>query len=154
MRICAPSAARGVYQAVAADFGPPPSAEGVYGVTDAAFGPATTESGISGDLALVHEGSADPTLGCGPLVGFPAGAVAVVDRGECPFVDKVLRAQEAGAVAAIVVNNVAGNPIDLGGSAVVTIPSGMISMADGAVLKAGLPATGTFSSNPNVPPGP
>ncbi|AHE99881.1 PA domain-containing protein [Thioalkalivibrio paradoxus] len=131
---------------------PPSSAAGVYGVTGAAFGPATTESGVSGELALVNDGSGNPTLGCDPLVGFPATAIAVVDRGVCPFVQKVANAQAAGAVAVIVVNNIAGNPINLGGSdPSATIPSGMISLADGAALKAGLPATGTFSSNPNAP---
>lgn len=36
--------------------------------------------------------------------GFPAGGVALVQRGGCPFADKVLNAQDAGASAAIVMN--------------------------------------------------
>jgi hypothetical protein len=45
-----------------------------------------------------------------------SGKVAVIDRGDCPFADKVCRAQLNGAVAAIVVNNVDGSPSTMGGS--------------------------------------
>ncbi len=47
-----------------------------------------------------------PSEGCGPIVGFPAGAIALVDRGNCNFADKTLNAQHAGAVAVVIVNNV------------------------------------------------
>jgi hypothetical protein len=36
----------------------------------------------------------------------PAGKVAMVDRGTCPFTEKVAKAEAAGAIAVIVVNNV------------------------------------------------
>ena len=49
----------------------------------------------------------------------------------------------------IVVNNVAGAPITMGGSdPAVTIPAVHVSQADGAAIRAALPATGTVSSNP------
>ncbi|AGA35171.1 hypothetical protein TVNIR_3541 [Thioalkalivibrio nitratireducens DSM 14787] len=41
-----------------------------------------------------------------------------------------------------------------GSGSLVMIPSGMVSLADGAALKEGLPATGTFSSNADAPPEP
>jgi PA domain len=128
---------------------PPSSAAGTYQASGAAFGPTLTEAGVPGDVVLVNDGSALPTQGCSPLVGFPAGAIALVDRGTCSFVQKVSNAQAAGAVAVIVVNNVAGAPITMGGSdPTITIPSVMVSLDDGNVIKAGLPATGRVSMAP------
>jgi hypothetical protein len=130
---------------------PPSSAAGTYQAQGAAFGPAPTLAGIAGDVVLVDDGSEEnpPTEGCGPLIGFPAGAIALVDRGTCPFVQKAQNAQAAGAVAMIVANNVAGAPINMGGDdPTITIPSVMVSLADGNTIRAGLPATGTVSRNP------
>jgi hypothetical protein len=129
----------------------PSPAAGTYGASGAAFGPAPDETGVAGQIVLVNDGSATPTLGCSPLVGFPAGAIALVDRGgtNCGFVLKVSNAQAAGATAVIVVNNVPGAPITMGGTdPAITIPSVMVSQADGATIKAGLPATGRVSSAP------
>jgi hypothetical protein len=128
---------------------PPSSAAGTYQASGANFGPALDDTGVSGAVVLVNDGSAAPTLGCNPLVGFPAGAIALIDRGVCTFVQKVNNAQAAGAVAVIVVNNIPGDPITLGGADPnVTIPSVMVSLVDGNTIKAGLPATGTVSRNP------
>jgi hypothetical protein len=131
---------------------PPSAAAGTYGATGAAFGPAPTPAGFSGDIVVVDDGSADPSLGCDPLVGFPAGAIAVADRGVCPFTQKVANAQAAGAVAVIVANNVAGDPFDMGGAdPTIVIPSVMVSLPDGNTIKAGLPASGTVASTPSQP---
>ncbi len=132
------------------DVDPPSSAAGTYQMTDAAFGPAFTQAGLSGPMVVVNDGSALPSEGCGPLVGFPAGAIAIVDRGTCPFVDKVVNAQAAGAISVIVANNVAGAPITLGGAAATSIPAGMISLADANTIKAGLPATGRTYAGPPI----
>jgi hypothetical protein len=128
---------------------PPSSAAGTYLAAGAAFGPAPSVAGISGPVALVNDGSANPTQGCGPLIGFPAGAIAVVDRGTCTFVVKAQNAQAAGAVAVIVVNNSPDAPATMGGDdPTITIPAVMVSLADGATIKAGLPATGRVHSPP------
>jgi hypothetical protein len=128
------------------------SAAGGYDVTGAAFGPTAPSSGITAPLAVVDAGGDNPSQGCGPLTGFPSGAIAIADRGGCPFVEIVGNAQAAGAVAVIVANNVTAAPINLGGAdASITIPSGMVSQADGVTLKAGPPATATFRSNPQSP---
>ena len=136
---------------------PPSNAAGTYGATGAAFGPAPTETGVSGGVAVVNDGSSTPTLGCQPLVGFPAGAIAVVNRGSppggptCGFTMKVKHAQDAGAVGVIVVNNVVGEPILMGGSdPSITIPAVMVSLADGNAIKTGLPATGNIRKNPTA----
>ncbi len=127
---------------------PPSSAAGTYEANGAEFGPRPSTAGIAGTIALVSDGSANPTLGCGPLVGFPAGAIALVDRGTCSFVQKALNAQAAGAIAMIVGNNVAGPPIAMGGDdPTIAIPSVMVSLADATTIKAGLPATGTVAAN-------
>lgn len=124
----------------------PSSAAGTYLAAGASFGPALTVGGISGDVVLVSDGTAAPSEACFPLVGFPAGAIALIDRGSCSFVVKVSNAQAAGAAAVIVVNNTTGSPIVMGGSdPTITIPSVMVSQADGNTIKAGLPATGTVS---------
>jgi PA domain len=118
-------------------------AAGNYPATGAEFGPAPTPVGVGGQLVLVNDGVGLSTDGCSPLVGFPAGAIAIVDRGECEFVDQVANAQGAGASSVVVVNNAAGNPITLTGNAPhVSIASVMVSQADGTIIKAGLPATG------------
>jgi hypothetical protein len=126
---------------------PPSSAAGTYLATGANFGPAPDETGISGDVVLVDDGTDTTTDGCEPLVGFPAGAIALVDRGTCTFVLKANNAQAAGATAMIVANNVAGAPITMGGTDPgIVIPSVMISLDDGTTIKGGLPATGRVHS--------
>ncbi|HEX5596262.1 MAG TPA: beta-N-acetylglucosaminidase domain-containing protein [Micromonosporaceae bacterium] len=129
----------------------PSPAAGEYGAVPAAFGPPIPLNGITRDLVVVASSTGTPSQGCGPLVGFPAGAVAVVDRGgtNCNFVTKVTNAQNAGASAVIVVNNTASAPTAMTGSGPgVTIPSVMISLADGERIKDGLPASGRLASLP------
>ena len=131
---------------------PPSSAAGTYEANGASFGPAPDETGLAGDIVLVDDGSANPTLGCDPFVGFPAGAIALVDRGQCPFVQKVNNAQDAGATAVIVANNTGGTPINLGGTDPgIVIPAVHVSQDDGETIKAGLPATGRVHSAPQLP---
>jgi subtilisin family serine protease len=83
-----------------------------------------------------------PNDGCNPLSNAAnlSGKIALIDRGTCFFADKIQRAQSAGAIAVIMVNNVPGDPITMGGSGseLITIPGVMISQSDGALLKAHL----------------
>ncbi|WP_417865627.1 T9SS-dependent M36 family metallopeptidase [Xanthomarina gelatinilytica] len=78
-----------------------------------AVNPATTppnnitgigETPVTGDLQLVNDGTALPSEGCNPIASV-AGKIAVIRRGTCPFVDKIQHAQNAGAIAVIVVNH-------------------------------------------------
>ena len=122
-----------------------------YGAAWARYGPPATNAGVTGPIALVNDGSAVPTEGCGPLVGFPAGAIALVDRGTCTFQVKTERAQAAGAIAVILANNAAGNAPVLAGTFVAagpTIPTVSVTQTDGAAIKASLPANGTVRKNP------
>ena len=125
-------------------------AAGQYEAAGAAFGPAPTAAGLTGTVVLSNDGVGTTTDACEPLVGFPAGSIAVVDRGTCEFGLKALNAQNAGATGVIVADNAPGIPTTMGAGAVgdqVTIPAVRVSQTDGATIKAGLPATGTISRN-------
>jgi len=66
-----------------------------------------------------------------------AGKIALVDRGSCDFTVKVKNAQDAGAIGAVVVDNVSESPFTMGGTnAAVTIPAMMITLEDGNAIKA------------------
>ncbi len=131
----------------------PSPAAGLYGAAGAAFGPDLMDMPVSGSVVLVNDGAGvSPTDACEPLVGFPAGAIALLDRGTCNFTVKVANAQAAGAAAVIVADNAPGEPVEMGGAdPTITIPAVRVSQADGAVIKAGLPATGTLEMNELAP---
>jgi hypothetical protein len=114
---------------------------GSYRVQTAQFGPPLTLVGVSGDLAVARDASDEPTLACGPLAngGEIAGKIALIDRGSCLFTEKVKNAQNAGAVAVLIVNNLPQGLPPMGGSdPTVTIPSVGISRTDGTALKTAL----------------
>jgi PA domain/LVIVD repeat len=136
-------------------------AAGTYPASGAAWGTPPTLAGLSGDLVAVDDGvigvpippaTVPGTLtdGCEPF-DVPDGSIALVDRGFCGFVVKAANAQAAGASAIIVVNNVAGAPITMGGADPnVTITGVMVSQADGATIRAGgLPVGATIARNPD-----
>jgi hypothetical protein len=110
-----------------------------YAVTTADFGPRVSAAGTTAGVA-----QAVPTDGCTALANpsAMAGRIALVDRGTCNFVVKVKNAQNAGAVGVIVVNNVTGAPIQMGGGdETINIPSLMVSITDGATFKSQLTAS-------------
>ncbi len=116
----------------------PASIQGEQNPIQALFGPGIGTA-ITGDLVLVDDGTATPNLGCSALVNNTAinGNIAVVERGACNFTVKVKNAQDAGAIAVIVINNASGNPFAMGGTdASITIPSVMISKKDGETITA------------------
>jgi len=128
----------------------PPSVAGRYPAAEASFGPnMARDGGRDGPLAYP---AANPK-GCAAYSGAAAaavnGSIALVDRGDCTFASKVRNAQNAGAKGVLVVNNVVGEPIVMGASDAdaqgITIPSMMISLADGDRLKAAL-GTGTVNA--------
>jgi len=134
----------GLFAQVALFVNSPPSIEGIntnVGVAAAGFGPEILTA-YTGDLALVDDGTAPTTDACeSPLVNAAdiAGNIALIDRGMCEFGVKVLEAEAAGAIAVIICNNVAGEPITMGAGAVgnnATIPSIMLTMVFCDQLKA------------------
>ncbi|HKY28098.1 MAG TPA: PA domain-containing protein [Pyrinomonadaceae bacterium] len=126
--------------------GQPGAIAQVFEVGTAAFGPPLTTAGVGAILvqALDAADGVGPstTDGCSALTnaGAVSGKIALIDRGDCLFVEKVKNAQNAGAVGVVIANNVA-NPaiIQLGGSDVsIMIPSVMVSQADGNTIRSQL----------------
>ncbi|WP_378181344.1 T9SS-dependent M36 family metallopeptidase [Aquimarina sp. SS2-1] len=117
---------------------------GSYNTVDNSFNPGHVDApvfpdGITANLVLVldDDPSNDPSDGCSNITNAASlnGNIAVVRRGSCNFDDKVFRSQMAGAVAVLVVNNVAGSPIAMGGdNGSITIPAVMIGRDDGEAL--------------------
>ncbi len=86
------------------------------------------------------------------------GKIALIRRGNCSFTSKVKTAQDAGAVAVIIMNNNTDLPFAMGGTdATITIPAIMITKAEGDMLQNALlsgavnlslnPSDGTFTGN-------
>ena len=118
----------------------PTAIAGAYNSTDATFGPGIPATPITRDVVIATDGTTPNTAdACDPITNGSAmnNKIALIDRGDCTFVSKVENAQNNGAVAVIIVNNVAGAPVTMGGaSSTITIPSIMISQADGNAIKA------------------
>ncbi len=130
LRVNSPGAIAGNYQVATADYGPSLSSSVLTANVVQAFDPA---DGVGPST----------TDGCSALTNAAAvaGKIALVDRGICNFDIKTKNAQDAGAVGVVVANNVA-NPLvtTMGGAdaaivPLITIPSVMISQADGTTVK-------------------
>src|SRR5262249_17934119 len=96
------------------------------------------------DAALFDVESLDKTgLGCDPFPdGSLKGKIAFIQRGDCTFQIKFANARAAGAVGAVVYNNV-GNPARLSMSVDDTepLPGLMISRVDGFTVKDAIAST-------------
>jgi hypothetical protein len=136
VRVIQPAGIAGLKQFGTADFGPPAGA-----------------STITAQVVLADDAAAPTSDACTPLVNAVAmaGNIALIDRGSCAFSDKAMAAQVAGAVAVIIVNNVAGAAPGLGGSnPSLTIPTVSVSLADGNAIKANLAGGVTVTIGPNA----
>ncbi len=121
----------------------PESVMGTYDMAAAGFGGDLPSPAIASELILIDDEVGISSDGCQPLVNGVSfeGKIAMIDRGECEFGFKVRAAENAGAIAVVVCNNVAPGTIPMGGGAVggqVNIPSAMISLQDCNTLKTAL----------------
>ena len=119
----------------------PANLAGDYGAVLATDFGGDLSTNISGDLVLGNSNGDSQSEGCSELVNSSEieGKIAVIRRGNCAFVDKANNAQDAGAIAVIIVNNAAGNAAgQAGDDDDITIPSLMVSKADGEKLIAAL----------------
>ena len=87
---------------------------------------ARDESGSTGQACSVN-----PILNQNEI----EGAIALIDRGNCTFTEKVLNAQNAGAIACIICNDSPGTFTMGGTSNSVVIPAMMLSREDCGVIK-------------------
>jgi Zn-dependent metalloprotease len=118
----------------------------------AQFGSPLTAAGVIGDVV-----AALPQNGCTALTNASqvAGRIALIDRGTCEFSTKVLNAQNAGAVAVIIMNNVPSGLPGMGpgvDAPRVTIPSVGILQSDGNAIRTAL-AAGTVNARLLAEPG-
>ncbi|MBO3115472.1 T9SS-dependent M36 family metallopeptidase [Winogradskyella sp. DF17] len=124
---------------------------GNYEAVGATFGAdLPTDTAITGQLGLALDSTADFYDACQNLISpfLINGKIAVIRRGGCQFGTKVLAAENAGAIAAIVVNNspdalIPMGPGNDGGS--VTIPSVMVTQAFGEQLISALENSQTIN---------
>ncbi len=92
------------------------------------------------EIVRVQDASGSTHLGCleQAISNAPEirGKIALVDRGQCFFVEKVNRLEELGALAVVVCNNVPESPIIMGGDdQSITIPAVMISIDQCSILE-------------------
>jgi uncharacterized repeat protein (TIGR01451 family) len=140
----------------------PEEVAGNYAMQPAGFGGELPNPSITGEVVLVDDGVGVGTDACEDILNGEAlvGKVAMIDRGECEFGAKMLKAEEAGAIAVIICNNVPDpEVITMGAGAVgasVTIPGVMLSLASCNTLKTILPdSTLTIELGISIPnPGP
>ena len=116
--------------------------------TDNVFDPGNVPlpdypSGLTGDLVLVDDddvqsGAGTTDDGCQALVNIAEvnGKIAVLRRGACSFTQKIINAQNAGAIGVVVVNNNGGNDATAmsGGDEAILIPAVMIGNQNGDII--------------------
>ncbi|MBA3382253.1 MAG: S8 family serine peptidase [Actinobacteria bacterium] len=115
---------------------------GRYGAASGDF--ATVAADLTAPLEVVTQGTTNSVTGlstaCSGLTpGSLAGTIALISRGTCTFSTKIRNAQLAGALAVLVVNNVAGDPTAMasdGTPSQPTVPAYMVGLQDGLSLKA------------------
>ena len=111
------------------------TAEAVNFLPTLAFGNSLTNMNVAGfgvPLTSALSGTlfVAPSNGCAPFAaGSMTGKIALIERGLCPFVTKAQNAQDAGAIAVVFYNNVAGDIVPGGTSSTITIPVYSITLA-------------------------
>lgn len=123
-----------------------------YPVVAASFGPNATFSGTVVEANDTNGGTHE-ACNINPISNGAAlnGNIALIDRGNCTFVEKVNNAENAGAIAVVICNNVPGAPVGMSGNGT-NIPTVMISQADCVTLRASLPATIDVVTQTSAPP--
>jgi hypothetical protein len=117
-----------------------------YAAMGSSFGGQLTTTGLSGTIVAGLDGVGASSDGCEALPSAAvSGRIVLVDRGTCAFTVKVKNAQVAGATGVIIADNTTAALFAPGGTdSTVTIPSVMISLADGSDLRTRLGTTGTM----------
>jgi extracellular elastinolytic metalloproteinase len=98
---------------------------------------------ITGQVANAVSSSSNPPSYVCNAVTNPAdiaGKIALIDRGTCNFTEKVLFAQQAGAIGALIINRQSAGDSIIGmaagtGASLVTIPAFFVTYATGQLLR-------------------
>jgi subtilisin family serine protease len=118
---------------------------GLNAAAEAQFGPDLSKTGpLTGTLRYPAGGGQNN--GCAVFntsnAAMLKGKIALIDRGICSFKTKLRNAQDAGAVGALIVNNVVGYPPLMGDDPAITatirIPAMITTQVAGATIKAHL----------------
>ena len=105
-------------------------------------GGGTTIGAAVGDFDALPTASFDlfdtQSDGCASVDPGASGKLALIDRGTCSFSQKVANAKAAGAIAVLIINNVAGDPTAMAKTAGFddNIPAVMIGKNEGVALRA------------------
>ncbi|MEQ9322871.1 MAG: S8 family serine peptidase [Polyangiaceae bacterium] len=123
----------------------PATVAGDYAGTEGSFTAPLSPMGLAGEIVAVT-----PALGCTAFsnAAAVAGNIALIQRGNCPFLQKFSQAEAAGAIAVVMINNEPGT-FQMGGDGSSPLPGLMISQADGATL---LAAQGAVTGSLLLPP--
>ncbi len=107
-----------------------------YGAASGDF--ATVSTDLTAPLGVVAGSTNGLSTACSALAaGSLSGKIALISRGVCTFSTKIRNAQNAGAVAVLVANNVAGDPVAMGSDGTPnqpTVPAYMVSVSDAPAL--------------------
>lgn len=116
----------------------PASIAGSYAARQNSFNPGRVDlpiapSFLQSDLVLYLDSTGGTSLGCGVASNAAAmrGKIVVLRRGSCTFSVKVKAAQNAGAVAVIMVNNAEGEIVMSGADESITIPAISVAQSIG-----------------------
>lgn len=126
----------------------PVGISGEYIVADNQFNPGhvnlPASPGVTTDLVLYEDATPDITDACETAVNgaMLSGNIVILRRGSCNFTVKVKNAQDAGAIAVIVVNNDAANPDQYvgmsGADGTITIPAVFVTYNIGEAIIAAM----------------
>ena len=107
-----------------------------YGAASGDF--ATVSTDLTAPLGVVAGSTNGLSTACSALAaGSLSDKIALISRGVCTFSTKIRNAQNAGAVAVLVANNVAGDPVAMGSDGTPnqpTVPAYMVSVSDAPAL--------------------
>jgi Zn-dependent M28 family amino/carboxypeptidase len=98
------------------------------------FDSGVPEGTATGALVVVDPGSASSGCEASDFAGFPAGGIALMQRGTCGFAVKALNAQAAGAAGVVIWNNQPGLVGMIGDATGLRIPAVFATIAAGTDL--------------------
>ena len=92
----------------------PEEIAGDFGILKADFGPEIIQD-VAGNVVTAMDDISPMSDACTDIVNDLSGSIVLIDRGTCAFDEKVFHAQEQGAIAAIICNNLPGDLLEMQG---------------------------------------